>query len=60
MRSGRRFQVGLTSLLIFTFLSSPLVNCTSGPNVAFAVSDETAGPEGGLTRTEGERSLGAF
>ena len=46
MRSGRRFQVGLTSLLIFTFLSSPLVNCTSGPNVAFAVSDETAGPEG--------------
>ncbi|MGA2403694.1 MAG: VacJ family lipoprotein [Syntrophobacteraceae bacterium] len=46
MRSGRRLQVVLTSFLIFTFLCSPLVICTSGFNVVLAASEQTAEPEG--------------
>ena len=46
MRSGKYVQVGLTSFLIFTFLCSPLVNCTSRFNTALAAAEQSVEPEG--------------
>ncbi|MGA2223701.1 MAG: VacJ family lipoprotein [Syntrophobacteraceae bacterium] len=46
MRSGKCLQVGLISFLIFTFLCSPLVTCTSRFNTALAAAEQTIEPEG--------------
>ena len=46
MRSGKYVQVGLTSFLIFTFLCSPLVTCTSRFNTALAAAEQSVEPEG--------------
>ena len=46
MRSGKCLQVGLTSFLIFTLLSSPFVTCTSRFNTAFGAAEQTIEPEG--------------
>lgn len=45
MKSCKYLQVGLTSFLIFTFLCSPLVVCTSRFNTALAAAEQTIEPE---------------
>ena len=51
MRSGKCLQVGLTSFLIFTFLCSPFVTCTSRFNTALGAAEQTIEPEGPPTAT---------
>ena len=46
MKSGKCLQVGLTSFLIFTFICSPLVTCTSRFNTALAAAEQSIEPEG--------------
>jgi phospholipid-binding lipoprotein MlaA len=45
MKSRKCLQVGLTSFLIFTFLCSPLVTCTSRFNTALAAAEQSIEPE---------------
>jgi phospholipid-binding lipoprotein MlaA len=46
MRRGTRFEIGLISLLLFIFWSSPFMSAESGFHTALAAAEQSVEPEG--------------